>query len=52
MAYLLVFLRGRRWRYLALGLAVAAAATFAAFFLFDGTLAANVRGFLKGLEQS
>jgi len=51
VAYLLFFVRGRRWRYLALGLAIAGAATFAAFFLFDGTLAANVRGFLKGLNS-
>ena len=34
-----------------LGLAVAGTATFAAFYLFDGTLAENIRGFLKGLSS-
>jgi hypothetical protein len=45
VAYLFVFLRGRRVRYLVLGLAVAAAATLLGFAGLRGTLMQNFNGF-------
>lgn len=47
--YLLVFIRGRMWRFIALGTAVAILCTVFAVTGFHGSLDENIRGFLSGL---
>jgi hypothetical protein len=49
--FFLLFLRGRRLRYLLLGLAIAAVATFAALATFHGSLSQNIEG-LRSAESS